>query len=364
MQPDPTAVNASLSEMFDALEDAVSVIDRDLRVAYVNDAFCSLVGWPRPVLLGAEPPMPWWSPDEADRAVTLLRRLMDGGEIAEPSEERVYRHRTGRPVPVTIRSSLLRDDAGEVTALVAFTRPVGGGATPTPGDALRAERERLARTEQSLRAAGESSASLARALAAPLGRLQEAVRALGDDGPGVRAVADAAGEIDRIARELSAVWEAGSGEEAVEPGVVDLVPLSLTVLADLGHDADRRGLRLRGDLVPEARVRGDRDRLRQVLEGLVGDALRRAPQGSEVRLGLRCGGGWAVVEADDRGPGLDEDEREALFAPGGRGAGEHGIGLAVARSVARAHGGELDAQDVLAGGRSLRLTLPLADDGP
>lgn len=366
MEPESPAVQAPLSEMFDALDDAVVVIDRGLRLVYANDAFCALVGWPRPILIGAEPPMPWWVPGEADRALDLLRRLLDGAGIDGPSAERVYRHRTGREIPVGIRSSLLRDERGEVTALVAFARPLGEAGHEAVEEARR-ERHRLAREERSRHVAAQAGAALAEGLAAPAEDIRARADALAAELAGtpheetLRVIIAAAGRIQETARELAEAW-APSADVSVDLGTVDLATLTMSGLAELGHDADRAGMRLRGDLVPSAVVRGDAARLRQVLETLVGSALRRAPEGTEVRVGVRCGGGWAVLEVEDRGPGLDEGGPEALFAA--LPADGDGIGPAAARAIARAHGGELDAVDVPAGGLVLRLTLPLAEDGP
>lgn len=367
MESEPPAVQAPLSEMFDALEDAVVVIDRGLRLVYANDAFCALVGWPRPILIGAEPPMPWWVPGEADRALDLLRRLLDGAEIDGPSAERAYRHRTGREIPVGIRSSLLRDDRGEITALVAFARPLGETGQEAAEDARRAERDRLAREERSRHVAAQAGAALAEGLTAPAEDIRARADALAAELAGtphedsLRAILAAAERIGETARDVAGAW-APSADVSVDLGIVDLTTLTMSALAELGRDADRAGVRLRGDLAPSAVVAGDAARLRQVLETLVGTALRRAPTGSEVRVGVRCGGGWAVLEVEDRGSGLDEAGPEALFAA--LPADGDGIGPAAARAIARAHGGELDAVDVPAGGLVLRLTLPLAEDGP
>lgn len=358
METEPTAVHASLSEMFDGLEDAVSVIDRDLRLIYVNDAFCALVGWNRPILLGATPPMPWWTPGEHDRATDLMRRLLEGGEIAGPSEERVYRHRTGREIPVGIRSSLLRDAGGAVTALVAFVNPVGDDAAAgDPG--LRAEREHLARAEEAHHLAAETTAARVHDLAQSLAVVRDEGDALmaelggGPHQERARAIVEAAARMDAVVHDLLAMHDTGAAE-VVDPVPVDLVPVAMAGLAEFGREADRRNVRLRGDLPESVPVRGDAIRLRQMLDGMLRDAMGRAPESTEVRVGLRTGGGWAVLEVEDRGPGLGA-EGDALATPGW---------ATLARSTARAHGGELDVVDVPAGGRVLRLTLPLGEDGP
>ncbi len=76
--------------------------------------------------------------------------------------------------------------------------------------------------------------------------------------------------------------------------------------------------------------------------------------------------GFAVIEIDDKGPGISEDESERVFEPFYRGepsrnreTGGIGLGLAVVRSVARAHGGDVELSNRLEGGLSARVRLPL-----
>ncbi len=98
--------------------------------------------------------------------------------------------------------------------------------------------------------------------------------------------------------------------------------------------------------------------LKRLFSNLVDNALK---YGSNARLTLRREGAQIVVDVADDGPGVPADQREAVFEPfvrlneeGTRGAG---LGLAAARSIARAHGGDiviLDAEK----GALLRVTLP------
>jgi signal transduction histidine kinase len=82
----------------------------------------------------------------------------------------------------------------------------------------------------------------------------------------------------------------------------------------------------------------------------------------EVRLAERDGA--AEVAVEDSGPGIPPERRDRLFEPffttkpGGT-----GLGLAVSRAIARAHGGELDAAGAAAGGARFALRLPLRRAG-
>jgi signal transduction histidine kinase len=110
------------------------------------------------------------------------------------------------------------------------------------------------------------------------------------------------------------------------------------------------------------RVTGDRHQLARVLRNLTDNAARYAATCVQLRVGN--GQGDAVVEVVDDGPGIPTPERERVFdrfvrldAGRDRSAGGAGLGLAIARQIARAHGGDLTAVDAHQGAH-LRLRLP------
>lgn len=125
--------------------------------------------------------------------------------------------------------------------------------------------------------------------------------------------------------------------------------------------------RLRIDIAPEvrrARLAGDRVALREMLRNLVDNALRYAPDGTVDIQATPVAGFRVALTVSDRGPGIFDDEKEAVQQRFTRGrAGESqpgsGLGLAIVRSVATAHGGSLWLHDRPGGGLSARVILPL-----
>ncbi|MBR8657304.1 extracellular solute-binding protein [Achromobacter sp. Marseille-Q0513] len=126
--------------------------------------------------------------------------------------------------------------------------------------------------------------------------------------------------------------------------------------------------RLHIEIAPEvrrARIAGDRVALREMLRNLVDNALRYAPDGPVEIQATPVAGYRVALTVSDRGPGIADDEKEAVQQRFTRGrAGESlpgsGLGLAIVRSVAVAHGGSLWLQDRPGGGLSARVILPLA----
>ncbi|MFY3664630.1 extracellular solute-binding protein, partial [Achromobacter ruhlandii] len=114
-----------------------------------------------------------------------------------------------------------------------------------------------------------------------------------------------------------------------------------------------------------ARIAGDRVALREMLRNLVDNALRYAPEGTVDIQATPVAGYRVALTVSDRGPGIADDEKDAVqqrFTRGRAGGSQpgSGLGLAIVRSVAMAHGGSLWLQDRPGGGLSARVILPLA----
>jgi signal transduction histidine kinase len=113
------------------------------------------------------------------------------------------------------------------------------------------------------------------------------------------------------------------------------------------------------------RVRGDAERLRQVLANLIDNAVKYSPAGQPVEVRVVPIDGVVHVSVNDRGPGIKADEQRLIFEKFGRVAGTGskpgtGLGLYIARSIAEAHGGELSVSSSPGRGATFTLSLPVA----
>jgi two-component system, OmpR family, sensor kinase len=152
---------------------------------------------------------------------------------------------------------------------------------------------------------------------------------------------------------------------AIAHADVDLAALARDAVDDARARAPDRPISATAD--GPVIVRGDADRLRQVLGNLVGNALAHTPPGTAVEVGVSSDGAEARLEVRDRGPGLPDADPEALFerfwrAEGGRerGPGGAGLGLAIVAAIAEAHGGRVTAANAPGGGASFVVALPAA----
>jgi signal transduction histidine kinase len=109
----------------------------------------------------------------------------------------------------------------------------------------------------------------------------------------------------------------------------------------------------------EGTARADREQLRRALVNLVRNAVEAAPAASEVELRVRAGEAETVFEVLDRGRGLGPDARASLFRPFFTTKEQGtGLGLALAKKVADAHGGALELAARDGGGTVARLVVP------
>jgi signal transduction histidine kinase len=150
---------------------------------------------------------------------------------------------------------------------------------------------------------------------------------------------------------------------------LQLAPFSVAeagsrVVAGLAPIALARGVELRTSMPPRLRAAtGDRRRVEQILTNLLGNALKYAPTSSTIELGAWFEGQVGLVTVRDEGRGIAPDDRARIFERFYRLAGQEritgtGLGLPIARDLARAMGGDLDVASVPGSGSTFVLALP------
>lgn len=176
--------------------------------------------------------------------------------------------------------------------------------------------------------------------------------------------------IDRLVTEISEASRIDAELSRAKFEQVDLARLVGNVIAareDRGLNAGRQVV-LEGSAHP-VRVMGVPIRLERVIENLLDNAVSFSPPAGRITAQIALGAEHAALRVCDQGPGIPAEEREKIFTrfhsvrPEEEGFGHHsGLGLAIARAIAEAHGGSLrvDEPDAGCGGACLLLELPAA----
>jgi signal transduction histidine kinase len=180
------------------------------------------------------------------------------------------------------------------------------------------------------------------------------------------AIADEASRLQRIVDDLTVLSRAEEGTLDISLTELDLGVVAAAAAERLRPQFEYAAIALVVDVGEPLGIRGDIDRLTQILSNLLGNALGHSPPGATVTLRTGRGPSMAFVDVIDTGPGIAADEVDRIFErfyrgpdSGTRRAGR-GIGLTIARSLARAHGGEV-AVEATGPGATFRLTIPLLD---
>ncbi len=159
-------------------------------------------------------------------------------------------------------------------------------------------------------------------------------------------------------------------------GETDMLPLNLipvevvSLLQDIGLEmmpvALRDGHSLTVDLpASNPVISADRDRLRQIIQNLLHIALKCTPAGGEIILRAREDGANLVVEVQDMGPGISEEDQTRLFDPYYRRVEDRerlsglGLGLALAKRLVELHGGRIWVKSEKDQGSTFSFSLPL-----
>jgi signal transduction histidine kinase len=175
-----------------------------------------------------------------------------------------------------------------------------------------------------------------------------------------------AGETNRLAMLVSDVLDTSridAGTFSLRFSDVDLGELvrDSVAAAEMGSDE----VALRAEVQePLPLVRGDPERLRQVLMNLLDNAIKYSPSGDAVQVRAFAENGRVHVDVRDRGPGIAREDQRLIFEKFGRVTGSGtarpgtGLGLFIARSIAEAHGGALEVQSTPEHGATFTLELP------
>jgi signal transduction histidine kinase len=175
------------------------------------------------------------------------------------------------------------------------------------------------------------------------------------------ALGNASEETDRLVRlaeDLLVLSRATDGRLPIERRDTDLAELARRAGASHAARAASAGVDLRVAAGEPVVARVDPDRIRQALDDLLDNAFRHGTPGGSVSIVAADNGTGVSVSVADDGPGIPDGVLEALRSPNEATSPRAGLGLAVVRAVAEAHGGALALENLEWGGARATITLP------
>lgn len=232
--------------------------------------------------------------------------------------------------------------------------------------------DRLARAERLRR---QMTADIAHELRTPLSVIQGNVEALQDGvfpltADSLEPIRAKTGLITRLVEDLRQLTLAETGQLPLDKTPTDLAALVQRTLADFQAVAESKQISLQTNSAPGLPlVDVDPQRIEQVLVNLLSNALRHTPVGGRIRVDVRREGSHIRLAVNDNGPGLSAEEAANVFerfyrVDQGRtreeNGGGSGLGLAVARSIVEAHGGQIGVDSAPGQGAAFWFTLPVS----
>jgi signal transduction histidine kinase len=317
-----------------------------------------------------------WSVDEHLRLVSIAPQLAElvSSEAAQLDGQ-----------PLTKMFRLEESDDGGMPLLEALASRMGFAGQQVglrgtdrklvlDGEVIAGPNGEFAGFEGSARMAGDDSgesrpvldSAIQTALRSPLDSIvRSAEQMIGEsDAPVRQEYVAYAADIATAARHLlSVIRSLADQADGSGANQVDLAALTNEAVALVESAARERSILIGVEPVDALFARGEPRSVIQVLVNLIGNAVRHSPVGTAVTISLENSGGSARVHVADEGPGISPENQRRIFEPFQKGSptGDGiGLGLAIARRLARGMGGEIELQTAPGEGSRFTLVLPAA----
>ena len=182
--------------------------------------------------------------------------------------------------------------------------------------------------------------------------------ALLEDTPETRALSSDVDEMQHMLEDYLAFAKGDGGEEAKPTNLKELLEEIVDDASIYASNIDLKIRKSKGDIILPLK----RQALKRAIMNLVTNAARF---GDRIIIRVAPEGRWVRIEVDDDGPGIPEEERENVFRPFYRldharnqDEGNSGLGLVIARDIAKSHGGEIALGESSMGGLRAIISLP------
>ena len=172
-----------------------------------------------------------------------------------------------------------------------------------------------------------------------------------------------------LVSDLLLLTQIEAGELAFEFGPVDLEEVVQECIESSAPAAEASDIQLATSTERVPAVRGHRVRLVQVVDNLISNALKFTPSGGRVDVRLSAVDGAAVIEVQDTGLGISDDEQQRLFERFFRSSQAtknqipgSGLGLTITKAIVERHGGQIELESSEGVGTTVRVRLPLSSE--
>ena len=332
-----------------AMQDGLLVVDKNLRITLVNQAFRKLFGLPDISL--ATPLLDVVRDATVDR---LIEETLRTGKAMQ-SELNLADSKTNSERDVEISAVPIKDDADLTTGAVILFHDI----------------TQLKQTDKVRR---DFVANVSHELRTPLSILRGYIETLLDNPQTsheelsriLQVMERHSKRLGLLVDDLLSLAQLESRDTDLQLSDVQLAELFESVLRDWGKKLAEKQLKVVVDLSPDARtIRADETRLQEVVYNLLDNAVKYSRENGEVRLRAAQRGPEIVLSVADNGIGIGKNDLPRIFErfyrvdkARSRELGGTGLGLAIVKHIAQLHGGRVEAESELGRGTTIRVILP------
>jgi PAS domain S-box-containing protein len=303
--------------------------------------------------------------DRRDEVGWILEEVRNGRSVEEFETVRV--RKDGDPIDISMTISPTTDSTGRITGYSAIARDIT--------ERKRAEQRLQETRDETDRVKQEFFALVSHELRTPLTSLKGYARLLlqgeagelPDDGRRfVEIMTRNTDRLERLVDDLLLVARLEGGGFTVQRSDVDLRRLVSESVEAARPVAESKSIEMTLDVEPVGTCPGDRQRLEQLLDNLISNALKYTPQGGRVATRLQRENGHVTIEVEDSGVGIPLEEQQFVFDQFFRASRATadaipgvGLGLTIVKAIAEAHQGAVKVQSEDGRGATFRVELPL-----
>ncbi len=344
--------------------DAVIVVDRFSHVTLMNPVAEAITGWTMADAIDKPIGSVFRIVNEETRREVHnpIAVVLETGATQGLANHTLLIARDGVERPIDDSAAPLRDASGDLVGAVLVFRDVSARradekrlhrALEEAGESKATAETRQQDLEEALQIKNQFLAAVSHELRTPINAIMGWSAMLRQGTVSAARIGGAIASLDRSARDLGKLIEdllessrLLTGKVRIARDAVDLHEVALDAVDSVRLGAENKGVVLDLDIAAVPPVRGDRERLKQVLWNVLGNAIKFTPRDGHVLLAMVAAGDDVKLTISDTGVGISESLLPHVFEhfrQGDEGAGL-GLGLAIARQVIEMHGGTIEAQ--------------------
>ena len=195
----------------------------------------------------------------------------------------------------------------------------------------------------------------------------EAITAKSERKKAANIILEESERLNHLVNDLLLLAKLDAGTMSIDKSRMDLNQLIRNTLEKFQFQINSSKIKLNADLNGELLVKIDGEKIGQVLNNLMDNAIKFSPSGAEILISTWKEKDWVGFNISDSGPGISTDDQKRIFErffqidksrKGGPGRGV-GLGLSIAYQIIMAHGGKIKVESQLGSGSTFMVKLPL-----